>query len=67
MLDVGKTSDLIHELDKDEYQTVSIRSILQNTGKPGNPRMVVINESGLYHAIFKSRKPEAKKVPALGD
>jgi len=27
----------------------------------GNPNVVIINESGLYSAILKSRKPEAKK------
>jgi prophage antirepressor-like protein len=27
----------------------------------GNPNMTIINESGLYHAIFLSRKPKAKE------
>ena len=61
MLGYGKAYDLTRALDPDEVQTHNVRSSLQGPGKSGNQLIAIINESGLYHAIFKSRKPEAKK------
>lgn len=43
-------------LDDDEKNTVHIVD-----GTPGNPNVSIINESGLYSLVLRSRKPEAKK------
>jgi anti-repressor protein len=42
-------------LDADEKDSLRI-----SQGTPGNPNQTIINESGLYSLILKSRKPEAK-------
>jgi anti-repressor protein len=49
--------DSVRYLDDDEKSNVSSKHIGQNGGR--DP--LVINESGLYSLILKSRKPEAKK------
>ncbi len=41
-------------IDDDERGTHSMSTL------EGNQELTVINESGLYHALFKSRKPEAQ-------
>ena len=46
----------IRALDEDERNTVRI-----SHGNRGNPNATIINESGLYSLILKSRKPEAKR------
>lgn len=52
-LSIGNPSDAIRSLDDDEVTLGTIE---------GNHRATnLINESGLYSLIFKSRKPEAKK------
>lgn len=43
-------------VDAEDKNTVTIRS-----GIPGNPNMVVVNESGMYALIFGSQLPAAKK------
>lgn len=43
-------------VDDDDKNTVAFRD-----GKRGNPKVVIINESGLYSLIFSSELPEAKK------
>ncbi len=48
-------SDLTRSLDDDERGTQIVRT------PSGDQEMLVINESGLYSAILKSRKPEAKR------
>jgi len=48
------TSNLSKTLDDDEKGSV------QCTTPGGNQTMTIINESGLYSLILKSRKPEAK-------
>ena len=48
-------SDLTRSLDADEKGTQIVRT------PSGDQEMLVINESGLYSAILKSRKPEAKR------
>lgn len=54
-LDYRMASDMTRFLDDDEKGTQIVRT-------PSNDQeMTVINESGLYSAILKSRKPEAKK------
>ncbi|MBB5321198.1 BRO-N domain-containing protein [Marinobacter oulmenensis] len=49
------TSDMTRNLDDDEKGT----HIMRTPG--GNQEITVINESGLYCCVLKSRKPEAKK------
>jgi prophage antirepressor-like protein len=54
VLEYGQTNDLTRVLDEDEKGTHSMRT-------PGGLQEAsIISESGLYHAIFKSRKPEAQ-------
>lgn len=54
VLDIKDTHSAVRNLDDDEYllRTVS--------GSAQNRTVLLVNESGLYHLIFKSRKPEAK-------
>lgn len=53
-LEYSEASALTRHLDDDEKGL----STIQTPG--GEQQIQVINESGLYHALFKSRKPEAK-------
>ena len=53
-LDYSEAKDMTRNLDDDEKG----RQIVPTLG--GDQEMTVINESGLYSAILKSRKPEAK-------
>lgn len=54
-LDYPAAKDMTRFIDEDEKG----RHIVPTPG--GNQEMLVINESGLYSAILKSRKPEAKR------
>ncbi len=54
-LDLKDPSTAIRNLDEDEYHLRTIGGADQ--GRP----MLVVSESGLYHLIFKSRKPEARR------
>lgn len=56
-LDITNSSTALESLDCDE---VSHLSILDSPGKQLR-KTTVINESGLYSLIFKSRKPAAKR------
>ena len=47
---------LARHVDSEDKNTVVIRD-----GIPGNPNMVVVNESGMYALIFGSQLPAAKK------
>lgn len=49
---------MTRRLDDDEKSNLQIVGLASPTGGRGN---LVINESGLYHAVLKSRKPEAKR------
>lgn len=49
-----KASDLTRILDDDEKGTHNMRTL------GGNQNVSIINESGFYHAAFKSRKAEVK-------
>lgn len=53
-LGIKNHKDAIGRLDVDEKRG----SVIPTTS--GSQEMSVINESGLYHLIFKSRKPEAQ-------
>ena len=58
---VKGTGPRLAHLDPEETFTVNLNSIDTNRGnKAGNPRATIINESGLYALILRSRKPEAK-------
>lgn len=54
-LEYRMASDMTRSLDADEKGTQIVRT------PSGDQEMLVINESGLYSAILKSRKPEAKR------
>ena len=54
-LDYRNAPDMTRILDEDEKGTQIVRT------PGGDQEMTVINESGLYACILKSRKPEAKK------
>lgn len=54
-LEYKLTTDLTKNLDPDEITTCTIPT------SGGNQEMLVINEPGLYHAIFMSRKEAAKE------
>jgi len=54
-LEYRMASDMTRSLDDDEKGTQIVRT------PSGDQEMLVINESGLYSAILKSRKPEAKR------
>ena len=57
VLDIKNPSDAIKALDDDEYTSFN----LGYSGIRGNPNVNIINESGLYALILRSRKPEAKR------
>ena len=56
ILGLTNTDKAVSSLDDDEKSTVDITN-----GTPGNPKRTIINDSGLYSLIMKSRKPGAKK------
>ena len=60
VLDYRTASDAIRYLDDDEANTLKQR-IRSENGVEQERQMLIINESGLYNLIFRSRKPEAKK------
>lgn len=55
ILEIAKYRDAVARLDDDERESV----LMDTLG--GTQQMVAVNESGLYHLIFQSRKPEARK------
>ena len=57
VLDIQNTTDAIKCLDDDERA----RYNLGRSANGGGGETNIINESGLYNLIFRSRKPEAKK------
>ena len=50
----GRSRDYIRMLDEDEKGAHILRTL------GGDQQVQIVNESGLYSLIFKSRKPEAK-------
>lgn len=63
ILEYRNAPDMTRYLDDDEVSTLNKRSIIgdDTQSQPGNPNLIVISESGLYHSIFQSRKPQAAK------
>ena len=56
ILELENSRNVTSRLDDDEKSTVRIMD-----GTDGNPNKTIINESGLYSLILRSRKPEAKR------
>ena len=56
VLDIKNTTQALAVLEDDEYSMFNI-----GNSERGNPNVNVINESGLYALILRSRKPEAKR------
>ena len=54
-LDYPSAPQMTRNLDDDEKGMHNVHTL------GGSQEMLIINESGLYSAILKSRKPEAKK------
>lgn len=56
VLDIQNSRDTLAKvLDEDEKSVATIYTL------GGNQNMQIVSESGLYHLIFVSRKPEARK------
>jgi prophage antirepressor-like protein len=60
ILGYALATDLQRMLDDDEADMYELH-IRSKTGVKQKRKMLVINESGLYHAVVKSRKPTAKR------
>lgn len=59
VLGIQNVSDTVKKvLDEDESSTDTIYT-RSDTGVNQRRKVIIINESGLYHLIFISRKPEA--------
>ena len=59
-LNIGTAKNVAERLDPDDVQVLKVDSINFQTKRGGARRLTVVNESGMYNAIFVSRKPEAK-------
>ena len=55
ILEIKDVSQAVESLDADE------KGISQTYTPGGKQNMTVINESGLYALVFRSKKPEAKQ------
>jgi prophage antirepressor-like protein len=60
VLEYRNAPDMVRMLDDDEADTHIVRIRSENDVEQ-NRQVTIINESGLFHAILKSRKPEAKR------
>jgi len=58
VLGYGHTPHMTRHLDEEDSSTHNVSRTSGSIG--GNPNVTIINESGLYAAVFHSRKPEAK-------
>lgn len=56
-LDISNVSQAVNYLDSDEKSNIITNDIAQNGGRAP----LIINESGLYSLILRSRKPEARQ------
>lgn len=59
-LGIVNSGDAASSLDEDERMTIGITDN-QRGARGGARNMTIINESGLYSLVLRSRKPEAKK------
>lgn len=60
-LEIGNSRQAVSYLDDDE------KGVTTNDTLGGTQQVSIINESGLYSLILRSRKPEAKKFKKMGD
>nr|DAH75399.1 MAG TPA: hypothetical protein [Caudoviricetes sp.] len=60
VLDLSNPSKACADLDDDEAALTNSYT-RSESGVEQNRQMLIVNESGLYNLIFRSRKPEAKK------
>jgi hypothetical protein len=60
VLELSNPSEATNSLDEDEKGSIRITDGTSPAG--GNPNMLTISESGLYALVFRSRKPEAKRL-----
>ena len=58
-LEILNTSDALTKLDSDEKMTIDLTE--GQTGRGGPKSLNIVNESGLYTLVMRSRKPEAKE------
>ena len=58
-LEILNTSDALTKLDSDEKMTLDLTE--GQTGRGGPKSLNIVNESGLYTLVMRSRKPEAKE------
>ncbi|MDR0703189.1 MAG: hypothetical protein LBF61_12480 [Azoarcus sp.] len=58
-LEYRNAPDMTRFLDEDEAATHNVRSRSEN-GVEQDREVLIISESGMYHAVLKSRKPAAK-------
>ena len=56
VLGISNHKDAVSRLDDDEMRGVGITDLIGRT-----QRMSAVSESGLYHLVFQSRKPEARR------
>lgn len=59
VLEIGNVSQAVSRLDDDEKSDITTNDTSSN-GVTQKRSMTIVNESGLYSLIMKSRKPEAK-------
>jgi prophage antirepressor-like protein len=61
ILGYSQTFAMTRMLDESEISKIKSSEIEDLSNQFGNNDLTIINESGLYQAIFASRKPEAKR------
>ena len=61
VLDYKDTWNMTKILDEDEKKVITSFDTYDMKVSNKTRRLTIINESGLWHAVFKSRKSEAKK------
>lgn len=59
-LGLENTSRAVSRLDEDEKTTITKSAIGLINDLDINPKVIIINESGVYNLVFSSTKPEAK-------
>lgn len=62
MLGIQNSRDTLAKVLDDDEAGVAIIYTRSSNGVEQNREVGIINESGLYHLIFISRKPEAKAI-----
>ena len=66
VLGYREASNAVRLLDQDEADTHIVRTRSEN-GVEQERKVLIVNESGLYALVLKSRKPEAKPFRPLGN